>query len=71
MNQNVKENYSIIFTSYPDIVSISQMRKMLGNIGVSLSYKLLQQRKIKSKKIGREYKIPKSSIIEYLLEEKM
>lgn len=60
-----------MFTSYPDIVSISQMRKMLGNIGVSLSYKLLQQRKIKSKKIGREYKIPKSSIIEYLLEEKM
>ncbi len=60
-----------MFTSYPDIVSISQMRKMLGNIGVSLSYKLLQQRKIKSKKVGREYKIPKSSIIEYLLEEKM
>lgn len=59
-----------MFTSYPDIVSISQMRKMLGNIGVSLSYKLLQQRKIKSKKVGREYKIPKSSIIEYLLEEK-
>ncbi len=71
MNQKVKENYSIMFTSYPDIVSISQMRKMLGNIGVSLSYKLLQQRKIKSKKVGREYKIPKSSIIEYLLEEKM
>lgn len=60
-----------MFTSYPDIVSISQMRKMLGNIGVSLSYKLLQQRKIKSKKVGREYKIPKSSIIEYLLEEKI
>ena len=60
-----------MFTSYPDIVSISQMRKMLGNMGVSLSYKLLQQRKIKSKKVGREYKIPKSSIIEYLLEEKM
>lgn len=70
MNQSVKENYSIMFTSYPDIVSISQMRKMLGNIGVSLSYKLLQQRKIKAKKVGREYKIPKSSIIEYLLEEK-
>ena len=59
-----------MFTSYPDIVSISQMRNMLGNIGVSLSYKLLQQRKIKAKKVGREYKIPKSSIIEYLLEEK-
>lgn len=53
-----------MFTSYPDIVSISQMRNMLGNIGVSLSYKLLQQRKIKAKKVGREQKIPKSSIIQ-------
>lgn len=70
MNQNLKENYSIMFTSYPDIVTISQMRKMLGGIGVSLAYKLLKQRKIRSLKIGREYKIPKSCIIEYLLEEK-
>ena len=68
MSQNLKENYSIMFTSYPDIVDITQMRKMLGGIGVTLAYKLLKQGKIKSMKIGREYKIPKSFIIEYLLE---
>ena len=44
------------------------MRKMLGGIGVTLDYKLLKERKIKSIKIGREYKIPKSYIIEYLLD---
>ncbi len=70
MSENLKENYSIMFTSYPDIVNIDQMRKMLGGIGVTLAYKLLQQRRIKSIKIGREYKIPKSCIIQYLLEEK-
>lgn len=68
MSKNLKENYSLMFTSYPDIVNITQMRKMLGGIGVTLAYKLLRQRKIKSLKIGREYKIPKSYIIEYLLE---
>lgn len=69
MNQNSRENYNIMFTSYPDIVNITQMRKMLGGIGVTLAYRLLKQRTIKSLKIGREYKIPKASIIEYLLEE--
>lgn len=68
MNENLKENYSLMFTSYPDIVDITQMRKMLGGIGVTLAYKLLKERKIKSIKIGREYKIPKSYIIEYLLD---
>lgn len=70
MNQNSRENYSIMFTSYPDIVNITQMRKMLGGIGVTLAYRLLKQRNIKSLKIGREYKIPKASIIEYLLDTK-
>lgn len=67
MSENLKENYSMLFTSYPDIVNIEQMRKMLGGIGVTLAYKLLKSRTIKSLKIGREYKIPKASIIEYLL----
>ena len=68
MNEKLKENYSLMFTSYPDIVDITQMRKMLGGIGVTLAYKLVRERKIKSIKIGREYKIPKSYIIEYLLD---
>jgi len=70
MSENLRENYSLMFTTYPDIVDITQMRKMIGGIGVTLAYKLLKQRKIKSLKIGREYKIPKSCIIEYLIENK-
>ena len=70
MSENLRKNYGLMFTTYPDIVDITQMRKMLGGIGVTLAYKLLKQRKIKSLKIGREYKIPKSCIIEYLIENK-
>lgn len=70
MSENLKENYSLMFTTYPDIVDITQMRKMLGGIGVTLAYKLLKQGKIKSIKIGREYRIPKSCIIQYLLDTK-
>lgn len=63
---DVKENYHFMFTAYPDVVNIDEMRKMLGGIGVTLAYRLLQQREIKSLKIGREYKIPKASVIAYL-----
>lgn len=69
MEINSEENFSIMFTKYPDIVNITQMREMLGDIGSTLAYRLLKQKKIKSKKVGREYKIPKSCVIEYLLEE--
>lgn len=64
---NLKENYNVMFTKYPDVVNIVQM---LGGIGISLSYRLLRQGKIQAIKIGREYKIPKTSIISYLTENK-
>ena len=55
-----------MFTTYPDVVNIEQMRAMLGGIGVTLAYRLLKKNEIKSIKIGREYKIPKTNIISYL-----
>ena len=70
MNEESNNPYSIMFTDYPDIVNIKQMRNMLGGIGVTLAYKLLKEGKIKYVKIGREYKIPKTFIINYLLQEK-
>jgi len=70
MNEESKNPYSIMFTDYPDIVNIKQMRNMLGGIGITLAYKLLKEGKIKYIKIGREYKIPKTFIINYLLQEK-
>ena len=55
---NIKEKYELMFTAYPDIVNIIQLKKMLG-IGINLAYKLVRNKTIPSLKVGREYKIPK------------
>ena len=62
---NIKENYELMFTTYPDIVNITQLKEMLG-IGINLAYKLVRSKTIPSLKVGREYKIPKRNIIAYL-----
>ena len=63
---NVKEPYKTMFTSYPDLVDIIQLKEMLG-IGQTLAYRLLKNKTIKAVKVGREYKIPKINIINYLM----
>lgn len=55
-----------IFEKYPDVVTFKQMREMLGNIGRTLAYKLLQNKEIESFKLGRNYRILKIKVIEYL-----
>lgn len=62
---NVKENYEIMFTTYPDLVNIKQLTKMLG-IGITIAYRLVKNNTIKAIKVGREYKIPKRNVISYL-----
>lgn len=56
-----------MFTNYPDIINIEQMRKMLGRISLTLAYRLIKENKIKAIKIGRQYKIPKANIISYII----
>ena len=54
-----------MFKEYPDVVSVGQLKEML-QIGQVLAYKLVKEGEIKSRKVGREYKILKSTVIEYL-----
>ncbi len=54
-----------MFTMYPDIVSVEQMCEML-NICKTQAYIMLREGLIKSKRIGRIYKIPKIYIVQYL-----
>lgn len=54
-----------LFKDYPDILSVEQLMEML-HIGKVLAYKLITDKKIKAVKIGREYKIIKSSLIDYV-----
>ena len=66
---DMKGTYTLMFTDYPDIVNLVQMRKMLGGISNTLAYRMLREKKIKSKKVGREYKIPKVNVIKYMMAE--
>ena len=54
-----------MFSEYPDILTVYQMKDIL-HIGLTLAYKLLKSGEIKHRKIGRDYKIPKQSVINYL-----
>lgn len=56
-----------LFKDYPDIVSVSQLMEML-QIGQVLAYNLVKNGKIKARKVGREYKIPKVNVIAYVLQ---
>ncbi|HBJ02862.1 hypothetical protein BSK48_16220 [Paenibacillus odorifer] len=58
--------YAVIYHDFPDIVTVVQMREMLGGISNKTAYKLLQENKIHHFKIGRNYKIPKINILLYL-----
>ena len=62
---NSNEIYQTMFTSYPEMVNIIQLREMLG-IGITLAYRLVKTKQIPALKIGRQYKIPKINIIDYV-----
>ena len=58
-----KENE--MFTEYDDVVSVSDVAKMLHLSKVSV-YGLLKSGRIFTLKVGRKYVIPKKSIIDFL-----
>lgn len=53
-----------MFENYKDILNIDEMCEAL-NIGKNTAYQLLKSNKIRYRKIGKIYKIPKKSLIEY------
>ena len=65
MSLSQKDAYTMIFKEYPDVVSVTQMSKMLG-ISEKSAYRLLKKNCIEHFKVGRTYKIPKLHIFNYL-----
>jgi len=54
-----------IFDDYSDVLSVNEVASAL-NISKGSMYKLLQNKELKSIKIGRIYKVPKIYLIQYL-----
>ncbi len=60
----LKELYQMMFPEYPDIVTVRQLREMLG-ISRQLAYDLINGGELQAIKIGNSFKIPKVSVINY------
>lgn len=58
-----------MFEEYPDVVDIKQLCQMLGGVGVKSAYRLLHEGDIRYYKIGRAFRIPKRSVVEYFCRE--
>lgn len=54
-----------LFDNYPDVMSVQQVRAAL-KIGRTAVYRLLDSNEIRCFKIGNAYKIPKTSLIEFV-----
>lgn len=64
--QDLKAICDQMFAGYPDMVTVKQVQKMLGCSRIFV-YGLIEDGKIPALQIGVGYKIPKLSIIQYLL----
>lgn len=61
-NNNTQE----MFANYPDVVDVSGLQSMLGNIGKQKAYELVREGTIKAIKVGKLYRIPKINVIAFL-----
>lgn len=64
-NFDVNAEMSILFNSFPDIMSVEQLQSAIG-VGRSTAYKLVNTGEIRSFRIGTSVKIPKTSLLDYI-----
>lgn len=62
-----RKELKILFSKYPDVVSLPELCAMMGGIGDSTARKLLRNGRIKSLMVRSTYYIPKKCVIDYLL----
>ena len=65
---NKKSKFAALFQEYPDVVSVSQLCKMLG-VCKGNAYQLLHSGQIKYLRVGQVYRIPKLCVIDFLEKE--
>lgn len=67
MNQNINpRTYSAFFKEYPDIVTINDIRKMLG-IGSKKAYELVRDGSLQPIPCSKKILVAKITVINYVL----
>ena len=64
--KDLKELYGMMFSDYPDIVTVAQLQRMLG-VSRSTVYELIRDGDLAAVKVGYGYKVPKVSVISYVM----
>lgn len=64
-NLSQEKAYRIMLKRYPDVLDIKQMCEIL-DISLKTGYGLIKKNKIECLKVGREYRIPKPFLLNYL-----
>ena len=67
MDTTTKDYYISSFAHFDDVVGVDEMCIMLGGISRKSCYKMLKDKTVGGFKLGKDYKIPKINIIQYLL----
>lgn len=65
---NDESIYKLMFTEYPDVVTVPQLQSML-HISRQLAYELINEGKLKALRVGNSYRITKISVIDFISKE--
>jgi len=57
--------YNIVFKEYPDVLDAKQVSQILG-VSKKTVYKLIKDGAIESLKVGREFRVPKVTLMKYM-----
>ena len=61
----IEYSYTLFLKDYPDVLTTKDLQSILGISGKTV-FRLLHSGQIKSIKIGRNFRIPKINLLQYL-----
>lgn len=61
----IAQAYNLFFKEYPDVLTTKDLQSILG-ISDKTAFRLLHSGQIKSIKVGRNFRIPKIYLLQYL-----
>jgi len=65
MEISTQDVYRAVFSDYPDVLDVKQVSMLLG-VSTKTVYRLLHGGTIMSLKVGREFRIPKVTVMKYI-----
>jgi len=66
MEINQQDVYRLMFYGYPEILDVKQVSKALG-VSAKTVYKLIRSGSLPAMKAGREFRVPKVSVMKYVI----